>query len=314
MAGDQSHGLAEAPAAGALADLVGGALHQVRIPQISAQSGAVGSLGVDRITTGQATIDRVEINGINASLSTGQAVLRNVRAVLRLRVGVAIRVRIAWVRFSASPSVTFRFRFDIGDTQVPSLDDIELSIPQATVRDAEAIVQPINNLDLGGGTFSDIEVNDTRLPQSGFGLSGLGFEGFRLSDVTVPAATSGSVFVGELRPNEPFVLPDTEIRAVELPVIRVPFVSSQAPIEIRGATPLPARLEEVIFNRFGVRIAPFAEPVLDIHISSLTLSDIDASSSIDRVRLADVRSPVTLQGLRMGDLQLNQVTVNQVVA
>jgi len=52
--------------------------------------------------------------------------------------------------------------------------------------------------------------------------------------------------------------------------------------------------------------------VFDIHIGQLTLTDVTAAASIDRLRLEDVSAPVTIRGVLLGDLQLEQLTVNQI--
>ena len=64
------------------------------------------------------------------------------------------------------------FAIGIGNVAVPLLRDIDLAIPRATVTDASLNVAPIQNLDLAG-RLRGLRIDDTQLPASGFGLSGL---------------------------------------------------------------------------------------------------------------------------------------------
>ena len=56
----------------------------------------------------------------------------------------------------------------------------------------------------------------------------------------------------------------------------------------------------------------WAAPVVDIHIGTLTLSNVSLSAGIDRLRVEDVAVPVTVRGVTAGDLRLEQLTVNQI--
>jgi hypothetical protein len=93
--------------------------------------------------------------------------------------------------------------------------------------------------------------------------------------------------------------------------VEVPRVSSSAPIGIPNIRPedleQSAGLDLIVLS---VRL--FVRPIVDIEIAALTINDIDAASSIQRIGIEDITAPVTLSGLSLGDIELRQVTVNQV--
>ena len=275
-------------------------------------SGTAGSLGIDRIELGEATIDRLVIQGVSASIQAGATWLQDVRFVLELRLSVDWWYDFGWLGSGGGtvglPSLSFGLT--LGNVLVPSLDDINLSVPSAVVNDAGAVIAPITNLDLGGASFRDLRVDDTQLPSAGFGLSGmdLGARDHRergLPGGGEPAprhrpASRRTARCACRRPRSP---------ASEIPSAQIPNVVSQGAVDIEDAQ-ATRRGVSLSLGLFGFTF--WVAPVFDIHIGQLTLSDVTAAASIERLRLEDVSAPVTIRGVRMGDLQLEQLTVNQV--
>lgn len=299
---------------GPLADLASAVLRRIHVPRLTAQSGSVNSMSIGRINTGAATVDDVLIQNIAASLDTGRVLMEDVRSVLDLRVGVSFRARVGPFRPDGSPSVRMVFPFDIGTVDVPELEDVTLAIPLARLSDAEVELNPIHNLNLGSGEFSGIQMDDADLPADGFSVSGLLLGPVRLSTITVPAVTTVSVSIDEFEPDNPLTLPAVEVRDVRLPDVRAPRVSSIASIEIENAR---ASRQEVVLVDIDVflgslRISVFAEPTLNIHIGALTLNDVVATSTIERIRLQDIRAPVTVRDVVLGDLRLDEIAVDEV--
>jgi hypothetical protein len=292
------------------ADLVARALRTVDISQLLVASGTIGSLKVDAIELGEATIDRLAIQNVSAHLHAGNAFLENVRIVLTVHLSVDWWYDVLWLEDSGTNQLgSLSFGFQLGNVLVPSLQDIDLAIPSATADDARAQVLPVTNLDLGGASFRAVEANDTKLPSAGFGLSGLQLGALTLSDVGFPAATSRRASVGELRPRGPIVLPAIEVSGVQVPATRIPNIVSTGAVNIDDAqvTRRGVRLNLGILGfTFWVR------PVVDIHIGALTLGDVALSLAIEKLRLENVGVPVTVRGVSLGNLALEQVTVNQI--
>jgi len=301
----------EAGPAPSTADLITAALRTIDISQIAVVSGTAGSLGVERVELGEATIDRLVVQGVSASIQAGTTLLQDVRFVLELRLSVDWWYDFGWLGSGGDtvnlPSLSFGLT--LGNVLVPSLDDINLTVPSATVNDAGAAIAPISNLDLGGATFRDMRVDDTELPSAGFGLAGMELGAVTIDKVGLPATTSRALRVGHFTPNAPLHLPAAEVTGIEIPAAQIPNVVSQGAVDIEDAQ-ATRRGVSLSLGLFGFTF--WVQPVFDIHIGQLTLTDVSASASIDRLRLEDVSAPVTIRGVTMGDLQLEQLTVNQI--
>ena len=293
------------------ADVIARALRTIDIGQIGVVSGTAGSLGIDRIELGEATIDRLVIQGVSASIQAGATWLQDVRFVLELRLSVDWWYDFGWLGSGGGtvglPSLSFGLT--LGNVLVPSLDDINLSVPSAVVNDAGAAIAPIANLDLGGASFRDLRVDDTQLPSAGFDLSGMSLGAVSIDSVGFPAAASRRLSLGHFTPDGPLRLPAAEVTGIQIPSAQIPNVVSQGAIDIEDAQ-ATRRGVSLSLGLFGFTF--WVAPVFDIHIGQLTLSDVTAAASIERLRLEDVSAPVTIRGVRMGDLQLEQLTVNQV--
>jgi hypothetical protein len=293
------------------ADVIAAALRTVDVGQIGVVSGTAGSLGIDRIELGAATIDRLVIQGISARIQAGATWLQDVRFVLELRLSVDWWYDFGWLGSGGGtvglPSLSFGLT--LGNVLVPSLDDINLSVPSAVVNDAGAVIAPIANLDLGGAAFRDLRVEDTQLPSPGFGLSGMSLGAVSIDSLGFPAAASRRLGIGHFTPDGPLRLPAAEVTGIEIPSAQVPNVVSQGAVEIEDAQ-ATRRGVSLSLGLFGFTF--WVAPIFDIHIGQLTLSNVTAAASIARLRLEDVRAPVTIRGVRMGDLRLEELTVNQV--
>jgi hypothetical protein len=301
----------EAGAPPSAADVIARALRTIDIAQIGVVSGTAGSLGVDRIEVGEASIDRLVIQGVSASIQAGTTLLQDVRFLLELRLSVDWWYDFGWLG-SDSGTVglpTLGFGLTLGNVLVPSLQDINLSVPSATVTDAGASIAPITHVDLGAARFRDLRVEDTQLPSAGFGLSGMDLGSVTVDNVGFPASTSRRLTLGEFTPDAPLRVPVAEVTGIQIPSAHVPNVVSQGAVDIENAQ-ATRRGVSLSFGLFGFTF--WVQPVFDIHIGQLTLSDVTAAASIARLRLEDVSAPVTIRGVRMGDLQLEQLTVNQV--
>jgi hypothetical protein len=262
------------------ADLVLAALRAIDISQVLVASGSIGSLRVAELRLGEATVDRLVVQGVSASVHAGGAFLEDVRFVLELRLSVDWWYDIwIWSDSGTESLGSLSFGIGIGNVLVPSLRDIDLSIPSATVADASVTVAPVRNLDLGGASFRDLRVDDTKLPASGFA------------------------------PRGPLHLPAVEVANIRVPAASVPNVVSQGAVNIDDAQ---ATRRGVRLNLGILGFTFWVAPVLDIHIGTLTLSNVSASAGIDRLRVEGVSVPVTVQGVTAGDLRLDTLTVNQI--
>lgn len=309
MAG-QSNGSTQAGPASALASVIGSALRGVNVPRMQAATGSASAVGFGRVTFGDATIEKVVLQGLSARVDAGRVLLDDVRSVLDLRVGLSFRLRAGPFRAGGAPAVTMSFPFDIGSVDGPALEPVELSNPSAVFGQAHIDVSPITNLNLGAAHLAGIAFEETRLTGDGAGCSGLALEPVRLRDVTLQGVSTARVTIAELSFSGSLPLPAIDVREVSLPTLSAEQISSRTPVDIENAS--ASRQSRHLVDLGFLRISVFAEPTLHLHIGALTLNDLSIAPTLETVRLEDMRAPMTVRDVEVGDLMLKEVTVNQV--
>jgi hypothetical protein len=291
-------------------DLVLQALRTIDIAQLLVGAGSIGSVRVNNVEFGEATIERLVLGGLSAGVHAGNAFLQNVRMVLELKLSVDwwYDIRI-WDDSGTESLGSLAFAFSVGNVLVPSLRDIDLSVPLVTATGTRAHVMPVDNLDLGGSDFSDVRANRIKLPSAGFGLSGLDIGALTLSSVGIPGATTQSVSLAEFKPRAPLTLPGVEVTELRVPSTQIPQAVSTGAVNIND---VQASRRGVSLNLGVLGFTFWVQPIIDIHIETLTLGNVSLSLGIDRLRLENVSAPVILKGINLGNVELQQVTVNQI--
>lgn len=305
-------GLGLAPGGGALGSALAAAvMKRIELPSFTAASGSAAAVHIGEIRLENASVDRVDVQHVSTTFSTGAVSLDNARAI------VAIRVFFDWwydVGFSSDSGRetlgTFDFPFDIGNIDIPRLTNISLAVPSASLRDITAAVQPVRNLNLGGATFSALEVDNALLPAAGFGLGGLSLGAVTLTDVRVPGASTARLAVGTFAPDRQLVLPSLRIDGVELPAAAAPRITSQGLIRVPHAVASARTLPGVSFGIFGFTLG--IQPTLDIFIDALTIRDLAATATIEHIDLRDVRASVGVSNLELSRVDLRDLHVDRV--
>lgn len=297
---------------GLLEQLVAAAVRRVQIDRVTTAAGRAGSVHVDRIDVGSATIEQVTIQNFAANLHCGSALLRNVRAILELHFKVRWSYDLKW--FGSDSGIkalgSKAKPIPLHDIRIPMLRDIGFEIPEVAVEDVEATVQPVTDVALGGAGFEDLAIDDTRLPSDGFQITGLDFGALEIESFSAPAADSRQLTIGRFQPDAPLRLPDIEVRGIALPDVDVPDAGSAEAVSLMGIQ--PEEFEAPVFKIGNLFKATFiATPVLHLQIGELVLSDLSASASIGAVQVRGVTTPVTVRGVRLGELTLEQLSVEQ---
>ncbi len=302
------HAIDQGPSlASALAAAV---MKRIELPTFTAASGSAAAVHIGEIRLENASVDRVDIQNVATRFRTGAISLDNARAIVAIRVFFDWWYDV-WVDSDSGSTTlgTFDFPFDIGDIDIPSLNNISLEVPSASLRDIIAAVHPVRDLDLGGATFGPLELDDTLLPSAGFGLGGLSLGAVNLTDVRLPGSSTSRVTLGAFTPNGPLVLPSLRIDGVELPTASAPRISSEGLIAVRHAVASERKLPGVSFGIFGFTLG--MQPTLDIFIEALTIRDLAASAMIERIDLRDVRASVALRDLELSRVNLERLHVDR---
>jgi hypothetical protein len=286
---------------------------RITVDRIATAGGRAGSVHVDRIDVGDASIDKVTVEDLAAHLKCGAALLRNVRAILELQFEVRWSYDLKWLG-SDSGVKTLGSKakpIPLHDIRIPMLRDIAFDIPTAEVSDVSATVLPVTSVTLGGASFAGLAIDGTRLPSDGFQLSGLDFASLEIESFAVPAADSRQLTIARFEPDKPLRLPDIGLGTIQLPTVDVPDVASPEPVTLMDIQ--PETFEAPVFKIGDIFKAVFvATPVLHLQIGELVLSELSASASIGTVQIQGVSTPVSVQGVRLGALTLDQLSVDKI--
>ena len=290
--------------------LAAAVMKRIELPTFTAAAGSAAAVHIGEIRLENASVDHVDIQNVATTFRTGAISLDNARAIVAIRVFFDWWYDIGIASDSGSTTLgTFDFPFDIGNIDIPSLNNISLAVPSASLRDIIAAVHPVRDLDLGGATFGALAIEDALLPSAGFGLGGLSLGAVNLTDVRLPGASTSRVTLGAFTPNGPLVLPSLRIDGVELPTASAPRVSSAGLIAVRRAVASERTLPGVTFGVFGFTLG--MQPTLDMFIEALTIRDLAASAAIERIDLRDVRASVALHDLELSRVNLEQLHVDR---
>lgn len=292
-------------------NIVASMLRRADIQTVKIDNANAANLTIDEVMLGASSIDRLTISDLKTLVKTGRVSLDNVIATVRLVISVDWQVNLIFTSPGDSFEVgSFGFDFNVGDVDIPALETLDISISEATANESVATVQPIADLTFNGGQIDDIEIMDIRLPSEGYGLDGIAFNTFNLSHIGVPDATVASVRIGSLNPNGQLTVPATEIRNIGIADVQVPAVRSRQAINVPDIQTPPRGITLVNIGLLRVRI--IIAPTLDMNIGSLTLEDIEASSTISSVRLENMRFPLSVKGIELSDISIGGLRANQI--
>ena len=286
---------------------------RITVDRIGTAGGRAESVHIDRIAVGEASIDQVTIEDLAARLRCGSAILRNVRAILELHFEVHWSYDLKW--FGSDSGVkTLGSKakpIPLHDIRIPMLRDIAFDIPAATVTDVSATVLPVTEVALGGAAFEGLAIDDTRLPSDGFQIAGLDFASLEIESFAAPAADSRQLTIARFAPDAPLHLPDIGLGAIQLPEVDVPDVASPEPVTLMDIQ--PETFEAPVFKIGDLFKAIFvATPVLHLQIGELVLSELSATASIGGVQIQGVSTPVSVEGVRLGELRLDGLRVDRI--
>lgn len=292
-----------------IAPVIAQLLRTINIDQVRAESGTLRDLDVAKVVLGEASIDRIVLTGTSAKLKGAQAFMQSVRMVLELRFTLEWEVDLGWLgSWDGSENLgSLPFGMNLGNINVPSLADIDFSIPTLSVEDVKAKVEPINGLDLGGAQIKKVMAKDTDIPADGFGVSGLGIGSASMKNLSVPKTSTASASIEEFQPNSEVELPGIELSDLELPAARVDNVKTG------GFNFLAQASARSIGADLGIlAIKLIVEPMVHLDVGSMTIQDVELSAMAKKLKVQDIHVPVTLRGITMNDLALQAVKIGEV--
>jgi hypothetical protein len=176
-----------------------------RIPDAVVARVEVGRIAVGQVQLGDLVVGQHRIDDARVAVRSGQALLRD------LQVSEGLDFTFEWFVdiellgadvFSESGTDSLGVAtifFDLGDFEVPGLNDIDLHIDSLTGSDVRTQGDPITGLQLTGVVAEDVGATGVVLPTAGFTLAGLDLTSLTVADVDVPAAGVAGATVGRVR-------------------------------------------------------------------------------------------------------------------
>ncbi|WP_428354860.1 hypothetical protein [Methyloprofundus sp.] len=296
-----------------LASLTSAVLRRVNIARLASASGSAASTDIDNVTFDGVKVDKVNIKDLTTKIKCGAAILHDVRVILELHYTVNWSYDLKWMGSDSGTKVlgSEAKPIPLHDIKLPMLQDIELNIPEATVEDLEADIQPVQNINLGGVAFAQLAVNNTNLPSDGFSISGMDFKSFELESFGVPASDSEEVTIGQFSPDQPVDLPTISVNGIDVPFVGIDDVTSEGAVSIMDIQPEEFRAPVFKIGNF-FKVYFITTPILHLQIGELVLSELEASASIGSVSVEGASAEIEAKGIKLGGLVLDELTVNQV--
>lgn len=281
---------------------------KVNIEEVVAGSGTIKDIAVDKILMGEAKINKIILQGTSANLKSGSAFLQNVRINLELKLTLEWWYDI-WIHSDSGTENlgSLWFPLSIGDVQVPSLEDINLSIPNVAIDNLKAAMAPIKNLDLGCGEFSQLNATKTTLPVNGFQLTGLGLGDFSLSQIQIPQTSTQKITIQEFKPTDEILMPEAQVNNLNIPDTSINNIQS-ANISLDGH----ASKKGINVNLGVLGFKFWVEPVAHINIGAMKLNDVKLNAIINTAKVEDIGIPIDIRNINIKGVDINDIDINEI--
>lgn len=286
-------------------------LRRADIQSVEVEGADARLLNIEEVDIGDASVERFSLRDIRTLVDTGRVTMNDVRTIVDFRIRVSWEVHI-WGPNPRGSFTTGRFSmpFNVGDIDIPELENMDISVSSAEVEGTVASVQSIANLSFNGGRIDNIEMADIRLPTNGYGIAGLGFDTFKLSHIGVPDASIGMMRIGSLTPEGMLTLPSAEISNIGISSVSVPSVTTNQSVTVTDivASPPPISLINLGILTVDIQLLP----VLTMHVGGVTLDDMESTSTIASATLENMRFPLQVNGIELSDIAVSGLRANDI--
>lgn len=291
-----------------LPDLFAALVKELNVAQVLAKSGKVGEVSVGEVSIGDVVVDSLKLSDTSAKVQSGNAFLEDVAFILELKLRLHWHYDIAIYEDSGVEDLgSLSFGMNVGNVQVPALNDIQLEIPAVTVNNLDAQLAPLKNLNLGAADLGKLKVEDTRLPSAGFTLNGMALGSLSLSGLGAPAVDSAKASIDEVSPTAAVVLPSAKLTGVAIPATSIPNVSSG---DFGLDAQASSRSIKIDFGIFDLKFV--LTPIVHLHVGAMTLQALSLSAEVGEVAVENVRLPVNVRSILLKSLKLEDVSVANV--
>jgi hypothetical protein len=311
MAGEvEARQIAEGSVLRVVPGILSALTRKIKITELLAGSGKIGDVDIDKIVFGTVHIDTLTLQGTSANIKSGHAYLKNIRVIVSVDIEFDWSVDMGLLGHPGGSTNIgpFNFPFTVGDLDVPSLQDIPLSIPNASTTNLTANVPPLSNLDLGGGVFTRLEATGTDLPSDGFQVTGLGFGGVTLSSLQVPSAETQKATIQEFKPNGEIKIPLVALSDISLPAVNAPDIKTTDAFDF-----IADPSQQVAKVGVGPISAGFkVTPSVHVFVDSFELTNVAISAGVGQAKVENVGVPVDIRGINLKNIEISQLNINGV--
>ncbi len=279
---------------------------KVNIEEMLVANGAIDKVGLDKLAFGNVTIDEVVIGNTNATMSTEQTYLQNVDMIVTIHFDLEWWYDFWFDSDSGTMDLgSLGFLVPVGNVEVPDMDEVQMNIPTMNMGQISAAIPDITNMDLGAMRMEGIRAIKTQLPADGFVLSGMSMKGLKLDSMSVPKTETERAGVDVVAPDSEVRLPHVEMSGIPIPTTQIPSLSSGGfgMNAVADSRSISVSFGSVFGFRFVVR------PSVDMHIDAMHMNQVTLSGEIGSVRLQDIRMPMTMNGVNLEGLTMENIEV-----
>ena len=284
---------------------------QVTVPALDVQQANIQTIDIGNVTIGPITVGDLVVNNADFAMTGAHGRLQSVSVRISIHVTFDWHIHVGLP--DGIPDINIGDSYDlgnlvfgpvnVGDIDIPALNNIHLHIPTLTAQNMSAAANPLG-LHLGPATAEGVHAANVALPTAGFSINGLTLTSVTGSTLSVPAAKVDHASVQRLH-GAPIQIPAFVLNNIHLPSVSLPSASSSAPLDI------PATLStlSVGFDAGILRASIHLTPTATSHIDHLEITNASANASVGQVVLHNITLPYDALNITLSQLGITSVAV-----
>lgn len=285
------------------------------VPNLRAARVSVGHVAVGQVAVGPISIGQLVLRDTKMAINSGQALMQGMRMTIKLKFVLSWRVQIPlpWpfddidVGGDDANLGAAQLTFAFPDTSIPSLTNINLTLPQITGANVTTTADPITGLALSSVVAENIAATTVSLPTAGFTLSGLGLGSAGIDGLGVPSTRIAGASVGRVK-GAPLKLGALVLRGLALPSAAANNISS-GPMDLPFVPQVQFRVPPSPLDLGVLTVQLKISPSASAHVNRLLLTGVKASANVGTIEVRDVTLPYEALNLTLSDLGIETIEI-----
>jgi hypothetical protein len=128
-----------------------------------------------------------------------------------------------------------------------------------------------------------------------------------VTNVSVPSTNTKRATIQDVTPDNHIVLPQASLRDLEIPQTKVQDIVSPG----FGTTAIAAARKlsvDLGILEVGLRVTP----TVHINVESMAITDVELYAMANDLNLQNISLPVSVRGIKVDNIDLREVNVNQI--